>query len=101
MLHYLILIPYYFFGALALTAFGMIVCRVLGLRVPVAYLVGGGVAGTVAGLFGTLATYHVSIDDFRLLPLLALVAASLLLATIDALLQRWRHVPFDDELQGL
>ncbi len=101
MLHYLILIPYYFFGALTLTAAAILMSRLLGLRIAVAYLVGFGVLGTVAGLVVTLATYHVSIDDFRLLPLLLLAFASMVFATVDAALARWRRLPLDAELQGL
>ncbi|MCX8072754.1 MAG: hypothetical protein N3C12_09920 [Candidatus Binatia bacterium] len=101
MLHYLILIPYYFFGALALTTFFLVFCRVLGLRVPIAYLVGAGVVGTVVGLVVALATYHISIDHFGFLPLIALLAASFVFAGIDALLQRWRPLPLDQELAEL
>jgi len=100
-LHYLVLIPYYFFGALVLTAAAIFVCRLLNWKIPVAYLVGFGVVGTVVGLFVTLATYHVSIDDFRFVPLLLLALASIVLATADAALARWRRLPLDDELQGL
>lgn len=101
MLHYLILIPYYFFGALTLTAFLVVTCRLLALPVPIAYVVGGGVLGTVIGLILTLATYHISIEHFGLVPLLVLFASSLVLATVDAILQRWRKIPLDDELSAL
>ncbi len=101
MLHYLILIPYYFFGALTLTACLLPVCRLLSLRLPIAYLVGTGVLGTVGGLIATLATHHVSIEHFGFVPLLILLAASYLLATVDAALARWRKLPLDDELASL
>lgn len=101
MLHYLILIPYYFFGALTLTAAVILVSRLLGLRIAAASAVGFGVLGTVAGLCVTLATYHVSIDNFRLVPLLFLALVSIVLAVADALLARYRPLPLDKELQGL
>lgn len=101
MLHYLILVPYYFFGALTLTVLLVVFCRLFSLRVPIAYLVGGGVLGTVAGLAIALATYHISIEHFGFVPLLLLFAASLLLTTLDATLQRWRKLPLDDELANL
>ncbi|GIW43586.1 MAG: hypothetical protein KatS3mg077_0868 [Candidatus Binatia bacterium] len=101
MLHYLILIPYYFFGALSLTAFLIVSCRLFALRVPIAYLVGASVIGTVAGLLIALATYHISIDHFGFLPLLALAASSFLFAAIDAALQTWRRLPLDAELEAL
>ncbi len=100
-MHYLILIPYYFFGALTLTLLLIVTCRLVRRSMPIAVVVSAGVLGTVAGLFVTLSTYHISIDHFRFWPLLGLVAASFLLAAVDAALQRRRPLALDREIEGL
>lgn len=101
MLHYLILVPYYFFGAITLTLAIIVLCRLVRLTLPVSVVVSIGVLGTVAGLFVTLSTYHVSIDDFRFLPLLAIFVVSLLLAGVDHALRQRLPLPLDKEIEGL
>lgn len=101
MLHYLILVPYYFFGAIALTLFIILLCRLVRRNLPISLVVSIGVLGTVAGLFVTLSTYHVSIDHFRFWPLVVIVCVSFALAAVDQTLRRRRPLPLDREIEGL
>jgi RsiW-degrading membrane proteinase PrsW (M82 family) len=101
MLHYLILVPYYFFGALTLTLAIILACRLTRRSLAINAVVSASVLGTIASLFVVLSTYHVSIEHFRLLPLLGLLAVSFLLAGIDAVLRKRLPLALDREIEGL
>jgi membrane associated rhomboid family serine protease len=101
MLHYLILIPYYFFGALLVLATLILLCRVTRLKVAIHNLVGTAIVLSAVLLAAILATPQISIADFRALPMLVLGLASMLLALLDSLLRRALPLPLDEELHAL
>jgi len=101
MLHGLILIPYYFFGALAALPLLMIVCRVIRLKVPIHVLVGIAIASSVGGIALPLILDLVDLQAFTARPMLLLGLASFVLAAIDGLLEPVLPLPLDKELQQL
>ena len=87
-LHWLILFPYYFFGAFVLTTLFAILSRVLRLPLTIERLAGAGIVASVGLLVALFAVGTVGIGDFTLLPILGLIAASFLLAALDTLLKK-------------
>lgn len=100
-LHWLILIPFYFFGALGLLLASMATARVLRLRVSVNPLVVGAVLASMALLVVPLAAGWASIDDYSGLALLALVLVTFVVAALDTLLEPLLPLPLDKELNEL
>lgn len=98
-LHWLIVIPLYFFTALTLLLSFILIARLLRLRVSVNPLVTG--AGTLAlGLIAApLLTGWVTFDAYTGRLLVALIVASFAVAGLDALLQSPLPLPLDDELR--
>lgn len=101
MLHWLILLPYYFVGALATLPLLILTCRVLRLTVSLNSLVGVAIVLTLAVIIIPLACHWVALDAFSGRALLGVVLLSLLLAAIDRLLCDRLPLPLDRELAAL
>jgi hypothetical protein len=99
--HWLILIPYYFFGAITLLALGMLLTRIVRLKVDINVLIGIAIAGSLAAVVMLPAFGIVPLRRFTAWPMLALGVASFVLAALDALLARLLPSPMDESLQGL
>lgn len=99
-LHWLILIPYYFFGALALLSLMILISRILRLGVRINTLVSIAMVVTVFDLAFVLTTGILSIDDFTALPMIGLFAVSLVVAFIDYALLGNLPLSLDEEMQG-
>ena len=95
MLHWLIVVPYYFFGAFVLAGLLSVVSRLLRLEVTMDRIATVAVLGSIVGLAALLASPIVRLDDLDLVPLLGLFLASFVLAGLDAALQSSR--PLADE----
>lgn len=100
-LHFLIVIPYYFIGALLALPLLMVICRILRLRTSINTLVGGAIGLAVAMIVVPLACDWVDLVSFTGRPLLLMVVASLLLAGVDVALAQRLPLPLDDELREL
>jgi hypothetical protein len=100
-LHWFILIPFYFFGSLAILPFLIIVARLLRLTVSINVLVGTAIALSVGAIVIPLACDWVDLVWFRGRQMLALGALSMVLAAIDAALVNALPLPLDRELQDL
>ncbi len=101
MLHWFILIPFYFFGSLAALPLLIVVCRLLRLKLSINALVGTAIVLSIAGIVIPLALDWVDLSAFRGRQMLALGVFSLLLAALDAALVRVLPLPLDRELQDL
>ena len=101
MLHWLILLPYYFVATLAALPFLMLACRLLRVRLPINSLVGGAIALTVTGIVLPLACNWVDLSAFTGRPLLLLLLLSFVFAATDAALAARLPLPLDHELQEL
>ena len=100
-LHWLILVPYYFFLALAYLGVLMVGTRLLRIKSSINTLVGIAIVVSVVDLVVLFAFDFVEIDDFRFLPLLGIFAVSLVCASLDQLLQRRLPLPLDEELAAI
>jgi hypothetical protein len=100
-LHGLILIPYYFFGALATLPFLMIVCRLLRLTVSINALVGSAIGLSLLFVIVPLACDWVQLAAFTGRAMLVLALLSLVFAGADAVLAKRWPLPLDDELRHL
>jgi len=101
MLHFLIVVPYYFFGALTSLFVLMIISRVLRLSVSINVLVGMAIVIGVFSLIIPLATDMFDLAHLSLKPMLVLATASFLLAAVDVLLRKVLPVRLDDELREI
>lgn len=100
-LHALILIPYYFFAALAVLACLMVVCRLLRARLAINTLVGTAIALSLVLIIAPLALDWVDLAAFTTWPMVALGLVSFLAAGIDVALAKRLRAPFDKELQEI
>ena len=100
-LHWFILIPFYFFGSLAALPFLMVICRLLRLKVSINALVGTAIALSIAGIVIPLACDWVDLTAFRGRQMLALGVLSMLLAAVDAALVNALPLPLDQALEEL
>ena len=100
-LHWFILVPFYFFGSLAALPLLIIVCRLLRLKASINALVGIAIALSVGGIVIPLACDWVDLVAFRGGPMLALGVLSMVLAAVDAALLHVLPLPLDQELQDL
>jgi len=82
-LHWLIVVPYYFVGALAALPLLMLLCRLVRAKASINALVGAAIGGTVAAIAVPLACGWLDLSAFTGRPLLLLVIASLLFAALD------------------
>lgn len=84
MLHSLIVIPFYFLGALTLAALLTVATRVFGLGLRIERIAGIAVFTSIAALTVLLSTGIVRLADLRIVPLVALGLGSFVLAALDA-----------------
>jgi hypothetical protein len=98
-LHWLILIPFYFFGSITLLLSFILAARVSRLRVSVDPLVPGACALAVALIVVPLLAGWVTLDAYGGRVLVVLIVASFTLAGLDALLQPLVPLPLDEELR--
>ncbi len=98
-MHWLLLIPYYFFSALACGSLLLILHR-LARRSPDLDRLGAisCVAGIVAVALPLL-TGWAEIEDYRATPMLLLGLGSFLLAVLDAILRHLLALPVDQEFE--
>ncbi len=101
MLHWLILVPYYFVAALAALPFLILVCRLSRAQVAINTLVGSAIGLALVGIIVPLACRWVGLAAFTGRPLLVLAVLSLLLAAIDAALAARLPLAVDRELNEL
>ena len=100
-LHWLIVVPYYFVGALAALPFLILACRLLRARVSINVLVGAAIALAATGIVVPLVCRFADLSAFTGRPLLLLLGASLVLAAVDAALMASLPLPLDGELRDL
>ena len=98
-LHWLIVIPLYFFAALTLLLSLILVARLLRLRVSVNPLVIGAAALALGLIVAPLVAGWVTLDAYTGRVVLVLIVASFAVAGIDTLLQSLLPLPLDDELR--
>ena len=101
-LHWLIVVPLYFFTTLTLVLLFILVARVLRLRVSVDPLVTGASALTIGLIVAPLVAGWVTLDAYTGRVMLVLIVASFAVAGLDTLLrQALPPLPLDDELREL
>ncbi len=100
-LHWLIVIPFYFFGSLAALPLLILICRLLRLKISINALVGAAIALSIAGIVIPLAADWVDLTAFRGRQMLALAVLSMLLVAVDAILVNALPLPLDQELHDL
>jgi len=100
-MHGLILLPYYFIGALAALPVLIVVCRLLRVNAGINTLVGGAIGLTLTALVVPLAAGWVHLAAFSGRPMLLLILLSLGCAALDALLAPKLPLSLDRELQEL
>jgi hypothetical membrane protein len=96
--HWLVVVPFYFFSAIVTFLVLALVCRLVRLPVGANGLAITAVVLAVAVVAVPLASHWVSLAQLTARPLLALTAASFLLAALDTLLQPLLPLPVDREL---
>jgi hypothetical protein len=100
MLHWMILIPYYFFGALVLASLLAVASRLWRVVVSMERLAAVATGGSIATLAILLGSGAVAIEDLTLLPLLVLGFTSFVLAGVDAMLAPSRPLASEGEADG-
>jgi uncharacterized membrane protein YedE/YeeE len=100
-MHWLILIPSYFFAALALLLLAILTARLLRLRVSVNPLVTGAVIVALGIVVAPLVAGWMTLADYNGRVLLALMVATFAAAGLDTLLQSRLPLPLDEELTEL
>ncbi len=100
-LHWFILVPFYFFGSLAILPLLIIIARLLRLKVSINTLVGTAIALSLAGIIVPLACDWIDLVSFRGRGMLALGVLSVLLAAVDAALVNALPLPLERELREL
>lgn len=99
--HWLLLIPYYFFGALASLLVLILLTRLARLRPSISLLATVSVGLGIAGVTVPLLTGCLGLADYTVRRVFALVAATCVLALLDACLQPLLASPLDTELREL
>jgi hypothetical protein len=99
-LHWLIVIPLYFFGSITLLLSFILAARLLRLRVSVDPLVTAASALAIGLIVVPLVAGWVTLDAYAGLVLAVLIVASFALAGLDTLLQSLVPLPLDEELRG-
>jgi hypothetical protein len=100
-LHWLIVVPYYFVGALAALPLLMLMCRLTRVKVSINAVVGAAIGVTVVAIIVPLTCGWLDLSAFTGRPLLVLIVASLLLAALDTALAERLPLPLDTELRDL
>ena len=99
-LHWLIIVPFYFFGALALLSALVVISRLLRLQVSINFLVICSILTTLLALGIPLTFDWIDLEWFTGLRAAALLIASFAFAGIDAVLKRQITLPLDEELES-
>lgn len=99
--HWLIVIPLYFFAALAMLLFLILAARLLRLKVSVNPLVTTAVTVSLAFIVAPVVIGWATLDSYTGRGLLVLGLATFLIAGIDTLLQTFLPLPLDKELEEL
>jgi hypothetical protein len=100
-LHWLIIIPFYFFTALSFLLLIIVVARVLRLKVGVNPLVMTAVTTSIGLVAVPLIFNWADLHDYEGRFMLAIGLGSFVLAGLDVILQQWLPLPLDDELAAL
>jgi hypothetical protein len=99
--HWLVLIPYYFFSSMTVLALLMVLCRLVRVKADINVLVGLAIVLALLLVIAPLALDLIDLVHLKALPLLALGLSSFVLAALDAALARVLPLPFDRDLQEL
>ena len=99
-LHWLIVVPFYFFGALALLSILIVASRLLRLKVSINFLVISSILITLLALAVPLSFDWVDLEWFTGWKAAVLLITSFLLAGIDTVLKRSITSPLDEELEA-
>lgn len=97
-LHWLILFPYYFFGALTLLGVLLLIARLTRLEIAINTLVTTAMVVSLVTLIVPLVFGWVGIGSFTGLGVAMVLVASFVVAAIDAFLYRSLPLPLDEEL---
>lgn len=100
-MHWLILIPCYFFAAMSLLTLFMLLSRLLRLRLPIDWLVGAAIAVGILATAGPLALDLVDLHQVTGRAVLVLGVASFALAGLDAAMAALLPLPLDRDLEQL
>src|SRR5262245_37513411 len=99
MLHWLIVVPFYFFGSITLLLSFILAARLLRLRVSVDPLVTGACALAIGLVVVPLVAGWVTLDAYAGRVLVGLIVASFALAGLEGFLQPLVPLPLDEELR--
>ncbi len=100
-LHWLILIPYYFFTALSLYLAFALVCRFARLSASANPIAIAAVVGALVATAAPLVLDWTEISQYSWQPLVGLFAVSMTLAAIDTALMGTLGIPADAELEDV
>jgi hypothetical protein len=100
-LHWLIVVPLYFFTALTLSLSLILVARLIRVRVSFDTLATGASAVAIGLIVTLLVAGWLTLDAYMGRVLLVLIVASFAVAGLDTLLQSLLPLPLDDELYEL
>lgn len=100
-MHWLVLIPCYFFAAMTLLGLFMLAARLVRLAAPINWLVGAAIAGALAVIVLPLAAGLVELRQVSLPAVLLLAAASFVAVGLDAAVSRLLPLPLDRDLEQL
>jgi hypothetical protein len=100
-LHWLILIPYYFFSALSLFLLFSVVCRVVRASASANPIAITAVVAAVVATAAPLLAGATELADYSWQGMLGLFAVSMVLATVDTLLKGSLGLPADAELEDV
>lgn len=100
-LHGLIVIPYYFFAALAILFLLLVIARLTRARVAAHVLVLAAVSLSLAALVAPLLVGWTTLAQYTGWPLVLIAVVSFALAAVDVVLQQWLPLPLDRELDAL
>jgi hypothetical protein len=100
-LHWLILVPFYFFSALSLLLLMMVLARLLRMNIKVNTLVTTAVLVALVGVAVPLVVGWAEIEDYSGRILLLIGVDSFILAAVDTWLESRFPLPLDRELRAL
>ena len=95
-MHWFVVIPYFFLGAIFLAATLAVASRLLRARPSMDNLAAAAVIGSAGALTALLGAGVIAIDDLTARPLLALGVASFIVAGIDELLAPHRPLASEE-----
>jgi hypothetical protein len=96
--HWLVVVPFYFFSAILMFLVLALVSRLVRLQIGANALAITAVVLALAVVATPLAAHWIGLAQLTARPLLALTAATFLLAALDTLLQPLLPLPVDREL---